>query len=113
MNAFVAYPTHVDLSEPILTDFETVSEWKQARERWDELCGKAYLRLSDVLSPLGGLEWNGPSGTLLGARLLCEERLLGCQVNDWPLRQVTDLLNRVRQEYNERWNRAQKLEAAS
>jgi hypothetical protein len=112
MNVIVAYPTPVSLSEPNPDDFETVSEWRDAWQRWDDLCGKAYLRLSDALP--GGLEWNGPSGVLLGARLLCEERFLGVPVTDWSLRQVTDLLNRVRQEYNHRWHTHQQaMEAAS
>lgn len=93
---------HAALPEPDLFDFDSASEYFAALDAWQRPHVEALLSTIDLLRPVAGIcDWNGPSGTLLGQRILQECSFRGKQVRDWSIAEFADLCERVALEYNE------------
>lgn len=92
---------------PDLFDFENVSAYLTAMELWQRPHVDALLSTIDILRPAAGIsEWNGPSGRLLGQRILQECAMRGQAVRDWTISELVDLCERVRVEFRDLHDRA-------
>ncbi len=95
-------PGEAALCEPELLDFESVSEYFTALDNWERPYVDALLGTRELIRPIAGIcDWNGPSGRLLGQRILQECSFRGKQIRDWSIAEFADLCERVGREYDE------------
>jgi hypothetical protein len=83
-------------------------------EMENALSSHAVLHLIDAVSEIAHVRnWNGPSGRLLGKRLMeYMDKTEGRTVEDLTIRELNTLLATVRDEYQESYNRSQAFWAA-
>jgi hypothetical protein len=77
----------------------------------EALSSHAVLHLIDAVSEISHVRnWNGPSGRLLGKRLMEHmDKTEGRTVEDLTVRELNTLLNAVRDEYQKSYERSQEF----